>query len=999
MNNQKIFFDISKRSIFNFLSTTKQKLIFPELIIKEYRDKEEIKIDRKEYLIVVGDGSVNMKDRYSQNHIGRLTKGRAIELGHFLSTEKTNDSDLVCDKYCLLFLIKRSVFLNYFGDQNLITYLKKITKHPELRKIKNDLSLLGYGQQEIISYIFHMQRSPEIKEESQLPKGFLVVHSGHITFLIKDGYEDKELVKLKMGQSFVYRPQSDISINSGRLVVWFLPEVIATSAQLAEMSRQLESLFDTVKREVEIHDAVKKHSGEEAEIHIEDDDFTVEDFQVETIGKIKKRKPVSVKQHDQMDCGAACMSTIANYYGKKVSVATYRSLVSVTREGASMFSLKQAANNTGMDAIAIFSGLKAFKKMIFPAIALMQYHYVVVYEINDEYAHISDPAVGFRKMPIADFKTEWSGNALCLKINDEFKNVPESGKSWTKYLKLLEGEKVDLMTGLLASVLIFIFGLGQPLFMQFLFDNVLATHNDKLLIGLAVVMILFSLMKNIISYNNNYILSLLTGRVEMKFSSLFFKQVLKLPLGFFAVRNVGDITSRIEEMAQIREVITNKTISTLLNAITLSLYFIILYLYSPLLVLLTFVMIPSFLIFLHFVGKRIRLIYNQLFIASSKMQSLMYEQLDAAMTLKSLNLNMISMWRWQSRFEKTLKEKKRFETIMALFSGVREFFNEFFKVALLGTAIYLYMKEELSLGQVVAINSIAGSLITPFISIISLWDEFKQVQVSFDKVDDILTAAPENYQEDVAQQDLNDDSIKFENISFQYGSELSPMVLNGVNLEIKKGETVAFVGGSGSGKSTLAYMLAGLYIPREGKVKIGGVDISKIPLNVLRQKVRVVLQDNNLFTGSVIDNITLGSVSSSFIDVVKAAKDADAHEFISNLPQGYNTELGEKGNGRLSGGQKQRINIARAFYTDPEILIMDEATSSLDAVAEEKIIDAIKKRVGRTTILIAHRLNTISYADKIVVIDKGQVIEVGSHRELIKLRGRYYTLFKKQLNS
>ncbi len=999
MNSEKIFYSIATRSIFSFLSSAKQKLIYPELIVKEFRDKEIIEIDRKEYLIVVGEGTLGMQDRYFRANIGKLTSGRAVELGNFLSSEKTSDSVLVCEKYCLIFLIKRSVFLNYFGDQNLISYLKKITKYPELRKIKNDLSLLGYSQKEIISYIYHLQLSTEINDDSQLQKGFIVIHSGQILFKIKDGYEDKDLVRLKMGQSLVYRTQTEISVHCSKLFVWFLPRLVSSSPQLSTMSNQLESLFDTVQREVEIHEAVKKHSGEDVSLHVEDDEFTVEDFSLENIGRIKKYKPVSIKQHDQMDCGAACMSTIANYYGKKISVASYRSLVSVTREGASMFSLKQAANQTGFDAIAIFSGLKAFKKMIFPAIALMQYHYVVVYEINDKYVHMSDPGVGFRKMPIDDFKAEWSGNALCLKTNNEFSSIQESGKSWTKYLKLLQHEKIDLFTAFLASVLIFIFGLGQPLFMQFLFDNVLANQNKKLLVGLAVMMILFSLLENYIKYCRNYILSLLTGKIEMKFSSLFFKQVLKLPLGFFAVRNVGDITSRIEEMAQIREFITNKTISTFLNLVTLFLYFIILYLYSPILVVVTFVMIPSFLLFLKYFGTKIRLFYNQLFVSSAKMQSLMYEQLDAALTLKSLNLNMISMWRWQHKFEKTLQEKKKFETIIAIFTGVKSFFDEFFKVVLLGVAIYLYMKEELSLGQVVAINTISGSLIQPFISIISLWDEFKQVQVSFDKVDDIFTAAPENYNDSSKSVEFKDDTIKFENISFQYGSELSPMVLSGVNLEIKKGETVAFVGGSGSGKSTLAYMLAGLYVPREGKVKIGGVDISQVPLNRLRQKVRVVLQDNNLFTGSVVDNITFGSSTSSFIDVVKAAKDADAHDFISSLPHGYNTELGEKGNGRLSGGQKQRINIARAFYSDPEILIMDEATSSLDAVAEEKIIDAVKKRQGRTTIIIAHRLNTISYADKIVVIDKGQVIEVGSHRELIKLRGRYYSLFKKQLNS
>jgi ATP-binding cassette, subfamily B, bacterial HlyB/CyaB len=318
-------------------------------------------------------------------------------------------------------------------------------------------------------------------------------------------------------------------------------------------------------------------------------------------------------------------------------------------------------------------------------------------------------------------------------------------------------------------------------------------------------------------------------------------------------------------------------------------------------------------------------------------------------------------------------------------------------VAFLFMGVYLFKERFLTIGQVVAINTLSGSLIAPILGLISNIDDFSNVKVSFEKVDEVITSKTEDFK---ANEKLPSHfkSIVFKDVWFQYGSDLSPWILKGINLEINRGEKVAFVGPSGSGKSTLAYMINLIYSPVKGEVYLGEISNQQLNLSELRQHVSMILQDNTVFNGSILNNIAFGEANPDLQRAIEAAQLAEAHTFISDLPMGYSTLIGE-GQMNLSGGQKQRLSIARAIYKRPQILIMDEATSALDSITEKRVIQNLNNHLKETTcFIIAHRLNTIIDADRIVVVKNGKLVEQGKHAELMKAQNTYYSLFKKQIN-
>jgi ABC-type bacteriocin/lantibiotic exporter with double-glycine peptidase domain len=465
------------------------------------------------------------------------------------------------------------------------------------------------------------------------------------------------------------------------------------------------------------------------------------------------------------------------------------------------------------------------------------------------------------------------------------------------------------------------------------------------------------------------------------------------------VRNVGDITSRVQELENLRDFISQKAVSFFINLVSLFTYAVILYFYNINLFFLLIFFIICAAFPLSKILNQLMTSFREIFGLKAKMQSTLFELVKNMDTIVSLGGGNAAQWKWYDRFSKY--QIVEFETQVAIsklivFNGL---FQRFVNLSFLVFSIHLFSRGELTLGQVVAISALINNIIEPVLMIFQDWDDANRATVSLEKIDDLLTCRVETDDGGSASNlKYVPGEIEFKDVWFRYGSDASPWILKGINLTILPGQTVAFVGLSGSGKSTITSLLNRLYEPIKGEVTINQHRVQDFDILNLRENISMILQESSVFSGSVLENISMEK-EFSFEKVKNAAELSMAHDFIIKMKNGYSTLLGEDGETGMSGGQKQRINIARTIYKNPSIIIMDEATSALDSITEKIVVNNIKSSCKKsTTLIIAHRLNTVLHADKIYVMSKGKIIEEGNHESLLKQQGLYYKMFKKQVN-
>ncbi len=550
---------------------------------------------------------------------------------------------------------------------------------------------------------------------------------------------------------------------------------------------------------------------------------------------------------------------------------------------------------------------------------------------------------------------------------------------------------------LLGSFFVQLFGLVTPLFTQVILDKVLVNRTIATLDVLAVAFIVVAVFELLLNLSRNYIFIHTTNKIDAKLGAKLFKHLFRLYYVYFENRQVGNIVARVRELDRIREFITDKSVSVLIDAFFSIVFLAIMFVYSPKLTFISLGFLAAIAIIYVLITPELRQRLEEKFQMGAHSNSYLVESVTGVQTVKSLAIEGSMFRKWEDKLGKYLKSSFNL-SIMGNFTGsVCGFLQKGMTIAILYIGVMLVIENKLTIGQLIAFQMFSGQFAAPMLRLVGLWNEFQQTLLAVDRIGDILNSPLEMQSGNAITLSHVNGDIKFDNLSFKYNVD-APMVLKNINFEIKAGEKIGFVGRSGSGKSTIAKLIQRLYYTTEGTIFIDGIDIRNINPVWLRTNIGIVLQENYLFSGTIKDNIALPRPNMPMEGIVQAAQIAGAHEFISKLPKGYDTEVGERGSS-LSGGQKQRIAIARALISNPRILIFDEATSALDYESERIIRDNMAMiSKGRTTIIIAHRLSTIKDCDKIVCFDDGKIVEVGTHDELINHDGYYKKLYLAQMN-
>lgn len=574
-------------------------------------------------------------------------------------------------------------------------------------------------------------------------------------------------------------------------------------------------------------------------------------------------------------------------------------------------------------------------------------------------------------------------------LNDRIK----FGFGWF-YARMLSYKKI-VGEILIASFVIQLFGLVTPLFTQVVLDKVLVHHSLSTLNVIAVAFGAVIIFEMLLGLSRNYIFAHTTSKIDARLGAMLFDHLIKLPMIYFENRKVGNIVARVRELDSIREFIANKSVTVLLDMLFSVVFVAMMLLYSVKLTLvaLGFVTVIATLYF--FATPRLRARLEDKFQMGAKSNSYLVESITGISTVKSLAIEGSMQRLWEDFLAKYVKSSFELSNLSNILSGIANALSKLMTLAILYLGVGLVIENKLSVGQLIAFQMFAGQFSAPIMRLVGLWNEFQQALLSVDRLGDILNTPKEQENDNAITLSEIKGGVKFDNVSFKY-SPNSPIVLQNFSLEVKPNTSIGIVGRSGSGKSTLTRLLQRLYYANEGAIYIDGVDIRHMNPSWLRQNIGVVLQDSYLFSGSVKENIAYAYPSAPMDLILQASKIAGADEFISTLPEGYDTLVGERGSS-LSGGQKQRIAIARAILTNPRILIFDEATSALDYESEKIIsnnLSAIKK--NRTVFIVAHRLSTVKECNEIIVLDKGRLIERGDHESLMKQRGYYYFLNNQQ---
>lgn len=692
-----------------------------------------------------------------------------------------------------------------------------------------------------------------------------------------------------------------------------------------------------------------------------------------------------------------CLSIVAGFHQISADPGQIERSLGLEGTPVTPTHLILAARDLGLKARYHTLSIDRLNRATFPVMAhLDDGHWVVIARIEGSQAVIFDPR---NTHPVLftqeELRTQWSGRALLVKTRMRLDN-PHRPFDLFWFVPAVLKYRDILLQVLLAALVIQLLALTTPLFTQVIIDKALSHHNVSTMNVLGIGMLIIIVFEGVLHILETHLMAHTSNRIDASLGSAVVKHLLKIPLRYFEVRQVGNTVARVRELENIRYFVTSNSLIVLLDLLFTGIFLAVLFYYSVLLSLIVLFSLPFFVLLSLFIRPMMRHRLDEKFERGAESQSFLIEAVTGMQTIKAMALEPILYRKWENVLARYVTASFRTELLAGTGGAIGQIIQKSANLAILWVGALLVMDNALTVGQLIAFQMISGRVINPVLRLVQLWQSFQQVGLSVERLGDIMnTRAEPTSSAGKSSLPAIQGAVRMESVRFRYHVD-GPEVLRNFSIDIAPATVVGLVGRSGSGKSTLAKLLQRLYLPESGRILIDGVDLQQADPMWLRRQIGVVLQENFLFSGTIRENIAIHMPNATLEQVVAVATLAGAHEFILELTHGYDTEVGERGTA-LSGGQRQRIAIARALLPNPRLLIFDEATSALDYESERIIQHNLASICrGRTVFIVAHRLSTIRQADQILVLDRGELVEQGSHAELLTLGGMYHHLFSLQ---
>ena len=713
-------------------------------------------------------------------------------------------------------------------------------------------------------------------------------------------------------------------------------------------------------------------------------------------------KRTFVPQIDARDCGVAALASIAKFYGSDFSLAHLRELAKTDKEGTTALGIVKAANEMGFETRPVQADKTLFDMSDVPYPFIVHVnkegklqHYYVVYQTKKDYLIVGDPdpSVKITKMSKERFFSEWTGVAIFLAPKPSYQPHKDKKNGLLSFLPLIFKQKSLIAYIVLSSLLVTIINIGGSYYLQGILDEYIPNQMKSTLGIISIGLIITYILQQAMSFSRDYLLTVLSQRLSIDVILAYIRHIFELPMSFFATRRTGEIISRFTDANSIIDALASTILSLLLDVSILILVGSVLLAQNPNLFLLSLISIPIYIFIIFSFMKPFEKMNHDVMQSNSMVSSAIIEDINGIETIKSLTSEENRYQNIDSEFVDYLEKSFKLSKYSILQTNLKQGTKLVLNILILWFGAQLVMSSKISIGQLITFNTLLSYFTTPMENIINLQTKLQSAKVANNRLNEVYLVESEfQVQESSVHSHFLMGDIEFDDLSYKYG--FGRDTLTDINLTIKQGDKVSLVGVSGSGKTTLAKMIVNFFEPYKGHISINHQDIKNIDKKILRRHINYLPQQAYIFNGSILENLTLGGNNMiSQEDILKACELAEIRQDIERMPMGYQTQLSD-GAG-LSGGQKQRIALARALLTKAPVLILDEATSGLDVLTEKKVIDNLMSLTDKTILFVAHRLSIAERTNRVIVLDQGKIIEVGSHKELIQAQGFYHHLFNK----